>query len=144
MAALVAMEFRWYQIPADPARQEAMIDAATQFMDSVDRREPPEVRADDGHMETYRAVRALHPDVSQGPAELIHDEAEDLVCLVADEQDAATAARAYKSWIIARYGFAARYLDAIDGSTVATTVNSPHGPYLKINPRYLKEHTTHV
>lgn len=53
-------EFREYVVQADPMDQAFLIDSAAAFMESLAAGERPAV---DGHDETYRAIRKLHPGI---------------------------------------------------------------------------------
>lgn len=56
-------EFREYVVKADPMDQEFLRDAGGAFVQSIAAGERPAV---DGHDETYRAIRALHPGLERG------------------------------------------------------------------------------
>jgi len=60
VVADVMMEFREYPVERDDERIAALVTAGREFMDSLTTGTPPDL---DGSLETYLAVRELHPEI---------------------------------------------------------------------------------
>jgi len=60
VVADVMMEFREYAVERDDERIAVLVTAGREFMDSIAAGTPPDL---DGSLETYLAVRELHPDI---------------------------------------------------------------------------------
>lgn len=67
---LPRLELRSYVIHPAPGEAEYIRDECRQFLDSIEAGQPPDV---DKHSETYRVLRALHPDIDGTDAELPAD-----------------------------------------------------------------------
>jgi putative phage-type endonuclease len=64
---LPRLELRSYVIHPAPGEAEYIRDECRAFLDSIEAGQPPDV---DKHSETYRVLRALHPDIDGTDAEL--------------------------------------------------------------------------
>jgi len=60
-------EFREYIVEADPDDQAYLREAGREFLDTLHAGTPPDI---DEHDETYRAVKALHPDIDNESVEI--------------------------------------------------------------------------
>lgn len=67
VAADVMMSLRWYRIDRDVARQDLILAACQEFMDSLAAHQAPPI---DGSTFTYRAIRELHPDIDDVDVEI--------------------------------------------------------------------------
>lgn len=115
---LRGLEFREYEIPRNGDYCQQLRAEAIEFMDSLAAGDAPSIDPLDGHIDTYRAVRDLHPDID--PDETVQITAE-------DAQDARQAAislenaqnhhQAVKSRLTALMG-SARYAEH-DGRQIA-------------------------
>ena len=101
-------EFREYVVEADPSDQEYMAAEAARFMASIEAGERPSI---DGHDETYRAIRALHPGIERGQdVELTSDTFSEYLEALRMEKAAKTAKNRASSLVLDEMGDAHRAL----------------------------------
>jgi putative phage-type endonuclease len=128
VAVLTAfLEFREYVISYDDFEAGLLVDAVTEFLDSITTGTAPDL---DGHDETYRAVRALHPDIDDTAVELPADVAVAYAEAVAAIEAAEAAKTAASAAVIDAMGSARRA--TYGGAPVAMRVpgRGDAAPYL--------------
>ncbi|QGZ17146.1 RecE-like recombination exonuclease [Arthrobacter phage DrYang] len=71
----IGLNFAKYYVPWDADYAEVLERKATAFMDALDAGEAPSIDPLDGHLQTYNAIKKLHPDIEPGSVELTDAEA---------------------------------------------------------------------
>lgn len=123
------LSFRTYRIGYDPEDAAVLRDAAAEFLADLDAGRVPNL---DDHDETYRVVRALHPDIDDEDIEIPASLAAEYRAGMAAWRAGNAAKASACSAMLAAMG-SARYAVA-DGERVAVRVPSPkkgHPPYVK-------------
>lgn len=126
IAADIAMEFRDFRIDRDNDRIDFLVRAADDFMKSLAAGVQPPL---DGSMNTYEAVRELHPDISPEDADVPTELAHRWLTAKANAAEWAAAEQQAKNEIAALMGDARRA--RWDGTTLFTRQARAGGtPYL--------------
>ncbi len=130
---LRSLEFRQYEIPRNDDYCQQLRSAATEFMDSLAAGQPPSIDPLDGHMDTYRAVRELHPDIDPDKTvQLTAEDAQEARDAARSLADAQNHQQAVKNRLIAAMG-TARVAEH-DGETIARRQARGTGtPYLVLS-----------
>jgi putative phage-type endonuclease len=143
-AIFSGFQFKQYQIQFDLEKFQSMLDTAHTFRETVIAGEKPSIDPLDGHLDTYRAVRYLHPDIELTETEVTHDLAIRAQRAKHAEDAAKTEMTAVKSQLIDVMGTAK---DAVfEGKKIARRQAKGDGtPYVVLAPQ-LKKHdlTTEV
>ncbi|QFG14847.1 RecE-like exonuclease [Arthrobacter phage Lymara] len=98
------LNFAKYYVPWDPDYVEILESRATEFMDKLEAGESPSIDPMDGHLQTYTAIRKLHPDIEGRAVDLTDDEARPFFESHAEDKELALRLQAAKSVIAAKMG----------------------------------------
>ncbi|MGH3521943.1 MAG: YqaJ viral recombinase family protein [Mycobacterium sp.] len=120
---ITGVDYREYRVRYDPDEVELMRAAAHRFIDSIDAGIPPSI---DEHMATYRAVRALHPDIDDVEHELDEQLAKDYQAALADVDVADEAKNLASSRVLDAMGRARRAV--CNSERIAIRVPTKGGP----------------
>jgi putative phage-type endonuclease len=122
---LPRLEFRGYVITPEPGEAEFIRDQARAFLDSLAASEPPDV---DGHSETYRAVRRLHPEIDGTDAPVEPQLAYAYAASVQGLAAAKAEAQLRQSQLAVAMGDARRAVLLGDGDQATVVANRQAGP----------------
>ena len=130
---LSSLTFREYEVAFNADYFAEMVTEATEFMRQVRAGEKPSIDPLDGHMDTYRAVRYLHPDIEIETVEVPQSLAMQVQCAVIDKERNDKEMNALKSQLTELMGTAK---DAeFNGVKVARRQAKGEGnPYIIIQP----------
>lgn len=123
------LEFREYVVERDETDLGVIHEAVAAFLDSLDHGEAPAL---DGHTETYRVLRQLHPDIDGSDVDLDPELVGDWLASRDDLATATDEEQRLRSLVLQLMGSAKRGLR--DGTPVAQRVASKGAPYLKYLP----------
>lgn len=129
-------DYREYVIEANPAFQELLVGAASDFLDSLAADQPPAL---DHWESTHLTVRRQHPEIEDEDAEIPADLAEDLAVAVAAYKDAEDRKREACTRVLAAMGTAKTAVS--DGRKVASRRSQKGGtPFLVPDKTLLTAH----
>lgn len=97
------LEFRWYRIDRDPEDIALLVQAADDFLDSIDAQVEPDI---DSSEHTYAAIRELNPEIDGSTVQLDPDAAIAFVEALRAEKDARAAKQAAVNAIAHQMGTA--------------------------------------
>lgn len=125
---LNSLRFTEYVIDYNPEYVAKMVDKATAFMETLDRGQRPSMDPMDGHMQTYRAIRELHPYIDDETIEVDEATAAEFCIAVENRKRAEVREQAAKN-MLAQIGGNAHYV--VSGRTKLLTRQSRGGgaPY---------------
>lgn len=137
-AILSGLQFRKYVVEFDQAKFDRMVAEAGDFMGTLKRGEKPSLDPLDGHMDTYQAIRYLHPDIELDEVEIPQSLAMQAQCAVLDKDRNEKELTAIKSQLIDLMDTAKDAL--FEGKKIARRQAKGDGkPFLVFQPQ-LKKH----
>lgn len=140
LAVLVAgCDYREYVVTYDPVEAQQLRDAATAFLDTLERGEQPSI---DEHTATYQAIRELHPDIDGTDIEVTDNLAMAYIAARTAAKEAGDREQHAKNLLADAMGTARRAIWA--GKAIATRQARGTGlPYL-VAGRNLPDITAHT
>lgn len=142
-AILSGLQFREYVVEFDQAKFDHMVAETRKFMDTLKRGEKPSLDPLDGHMDTYQAIRYLHPEIELEEVEVPRSLAVRAQNAVLEEARVKEEITALKSQLVDLMGSAKDAV--IDGKKVARRQARGDGnPYVVLTPQLKKLDLTEV